>query len=51
MLPNKERMRNVSPGKLFEYFGTRKPIIASLPEGVAKNAAIEYGAAFINSSK
>lgn len=47
MLPDKERMSNVSPGKLFEYFGARKPIIASLPEGVAKNAASEYGAAFL----
>jgi glycosyltransferase involved in cell wall biosynthesis len=46
MLPNKEKMNNVSPGKLFEYFGTRKPIIASLPEGVAKNTSIEYGATF-----
>lgn len=47
MLPNKEKMKNVSPGKLFEYFGARKPIIASLPEGVAKNAAIEYAGALI----
>lgn len=49
MLPNKDKMINVSPGKLFEYFGTRKPIIASLPNGVAKNAAIEYGASFTTS--
>lgn len=47
MLPNKERMSNVSPGKLFEYFGTKKPIIASLPEGVSKNAAKEYKASFL----
>ena len=47
MLPNKVRMQNVSPGKLFEYFGTRKPIIASLPEGIAKNAAKEYGASYL----
>lgn len=49
MLPNKEKMANVSPGKLFEYFGTKKPVIASLPEGVAKNAAKEYGASFLTS--
>ncbi|MCB0731036.1 MAG: glycosyltransferase [Ignavibacteriae bacterium] len=47
MLPNKDRMSNVSPGKLFEYFGSNKPIIASLPNGIAKNTAEEYGAAFL----
>ncbi|MCW8848534.1 MAG: glycosyltransferase [Melioribacteraceae bacterium] len=47
MLPNKIRMQNVSPGKLFEYFGARKPIIASLPEGIARNAAKEYGASYL----
>lgn len=36
-----------TPGKLFEYFGTRKPVLACLPEGAAKMAAQEYGAAFI----
>jgi len=49
MLPNSEKMNNVSPGKLFEYIGARKPIIATLPDGVARNAAIEYGASFITS--
>jgi glycosyltransferase involved in cell wall biosynthesis len=47
MLPHKASMGNVSLGKMFEYFGTRKPIIASLPDGVSKNMAEEYGAAFI----
>jgi len=49
MLPDKERMNNVSPGKLFEYFGARKPIIASLPEGIAKISAEQYGASYITS--
>ncbi len=49
MLPNKIRMQNVSPGKLFEYFGARKPIIASLPDGIARNAAKEYGASYLTS--
>ncbi len=47
MLPNDKKMNNVTPGKLFEYFGARKPIIASLPEGVAKFRSEEYGASFI----
>ena len=47
MLPNKDRMNNVTPGKLFEYFAARKPIIASLPESAAKFNAEKYGAAFL----
>jgi len=37
----------ISSGKLYEYFGTKKPIIACLPDGVLKMAAIEYKASFI----
>ena len=37
----------ISSGKLYEYFGTHKPIIACLPEGSLKLAASEYKAAFI----
>lgn len=37
----------ISSGKLYEYFGTRKPIIACLPDGALKAAASEYKAAFI----
>ena len=46
MLSNKQ-MAAVTPGKLFEYFGSRKPVLATLPEGVAKIAAEKYGASFI----
>ena len=38
---------SISTGKLFEYFGTRKPVLACVPEGAAKFAAQEYGASFI----
>lgn len=37
----------IAPGKLYEYFGTRKPVIACVPEGAARTAALEYGASFI----
>lgn len=37
----------VSSGKLYEYFGIRKPIIACLPDGALKIAAKEYKASFI----
>ncbi len=46
MLPNDSKMRNVTPGKLFEYFGAKKPILGCLPEGVSKKALQEYGAGF-----
>lgn len=49
MLPNSKRMFNVSPGKLYEYFGTGKPILGCLPDGTAKTSLKEYGAAFITS--
>jgi glycosyltransferase involved in cell wall biosynthesis len=38
---------SISTGKLFEYFGSRKPVIACVPDGAAKIAAQEYGAAFV----
>ncbi len=49
MLPANIKMDVVSPGKLFEYFGSRKPIIANLPEGIAKTAAQEYKATYLTS--
>jgi glycosyltransferase involved in cell wall biosynthesis len=42
--------RNVdtlSSGKLFEYFGTKKPILACLPEGALKTAVQDYKASFL----
>jgi glycosyltransferase involved in cell wall biosynthesis len=37
----------ISSSKLFEYFGTKKPIIACIPEGALKNFAADYKASFI----
>jgi glycosyltransferase involved in cell wall biosynthesis len=47
MLGKNKNMETVSAGKLFEYFGTQKPIIACLPEGASRTAAEDYGASFI----
>ena len=35
----------ISTGKLFEYIGTRKPILALVPPGAARDALEPYGAA------
>lgn len=37
----------ISTGKLYEYIGTGKPILACLPEGVAKKSLEGYGAEMI----
>jgi glycosyltransferase involved in cell wall biosynthesis len=47
MVGNRKNADTISTGKSFEYFGTRKPIIACVPEGALKSAMEEYGAAFI----
>jgi hypothetical protein len=36
-----------SPGKLYEYFGTHKPLIVSVPDGVIARTAQEYGASAV----
>lgn len=38
----------ISSGKLFEYFGARKPILACLPEGALKSYAAQYGASYLS---
>ncbi len=47
MIGNMKNADTISTGKLFEYFGARKPILACIPEGAAKSALVEYGASFI----
>lgn len=34
----------ISTGKLFEYIGSRKPILGLVPDGVARNTILETGA-------
>ncbi len=47
MLGKSKSADSVSPGKMFEYFGTKKPILACVPEGIAKVASQEYGASYV----
>lgn len=47
MIGNISNADTISTSKLFEYFGTRKPILGCVPDGAARNALIEYGASFL----
>ncbi|CAN5486394.1 glycosyltransferase family 4 protein [soil metagenome] len=47
MVGNGKNADTVSSGKLYEYFGTGKPVLASLPQGSLRQAAERYGAAQI----
>ncbi|MCF8260283.1 MAG: glycosyltransferase [Melioribacteraceae bacterium] len=38
-------------GKMYEYFGSRKPIIASVPKGAAEFVLKEYGASYITDTE
>lgn len=40
-----------SPGKLYEYFGAEKPILASLPDGTMKKLALDTKAAICTQPK
>ena len=42
-----EGSERIWTGKLYEYFGARKPILGLIPEGVARKALKEYGASRI----
>src|SRR5690606_38227221 len=44
------RLKNIDailPGKVYEYIGARKTILACVPDGAAKLAVEEYGASVI----
>jgi hypothetical protein len=47
MIGNLNNVEAVSVGKLYEYFGSRKPILGCLPDGADKLALQEYKASFI----
>ena len=44
MINKSERSDLHSTGKLYEYFGAGKPILACVPDGVAKRSLAMYGA-------
>lgn len=47
MIGNIKNADTISTSKLFEYFGSRKPILGCVPDGAAKQALLEYKASFI----
>lgn len=47
MIGRKKNIDAILPGKLFEYFGAHKPIIACVPKGAARTATVAYEASFI----
>lgn len=47
MVGRRKNIDAILPGKVYEYIGTRKPILACVPDGAAKMAVEESGAGFI----
>jgi glycosyltransferase involved in cell wall biosynthesis len=46
LIGHKTRAEQIVTGKLYEYLGAKKPIIALVPEGEAKNLLVEYKAGY-----
>ncbi len=47
MIGKRKNIDAILPGKLYEYIGTKKPIIACVPDGAAKIAVSDYPASFV----
>ncbi len=47
MVGNARNADTISSGKLYEYFGSQKPLLVSVPEGALSQAAQKYGAAIV----
>ncbi len=47
MVGRRKNIESILPGKLYEYAGAKKPILACMPDGAAKDAVTEYPASFI----
>lgn len=43
----KKNIEAILPGKVYEYVGSQKPVIALVPDGAAKTSMEEYKASFI----
>jgi len=47
MVGKRRNIDAILPGKVYEYIGARKPVLACVPDGAAKMAIEESGAGFI----
>ena len=47
MVGNRKNIDAILPGKVYEYIGAKKPIIACVPNGAARSAVQEYPASYI----
>lgn len=47
MVGKRKHIDAILPGKVYEYIGTKKPIIACVPDGAAKLAVQDYPASYI----
>jgi hypothetical protein len=47
MVGNARNADTISSGKLYEYFGSQKPLLVSVPEGALSQAAQKYDAAIV----
>lgn len=51
MVGNTRNADTISSAKLYEYFGTRKPLLVSVPDGALRKDAERYGASWITDPK
>jgi len=47
MVGKRKNIDAILPGKIYEYIGAKKPVIACVPDGAAKLAVQDYPASYI----
>merc|ERR1711965_412817 len=47
MIGHQQNAEHVTVGKMFEYFGSKKPILGLVPEGISMKLLQEYGVSYL----